>query len=288
MANDKMERIAQVPRLRHWWQLYVFGPPHIRNRIIDRARDSGCEALVITTDAQLYGNREWERRTQANSSTVSWRSILDGALHPGWLFKGIGGHGMPRFENVLEFVPEDRRSFFASAYWIRSQMDRGLSWKTVDDIRARWPHKLIIKGILSVDDIVRAADAGADAVAISNHGGRQLDWAIAPIDVLPAARAAVGDRIALLVDGGMRRGTDVLKALMLGADAVLIGRAVLYGVAAAGAPGAKRALDILREELDRDLGLLGARSIADLSDELLVRDEPSNPKRLRASGQVGA
>ncbi|TMJ82870.1 MAG: alpha-hydroxy-acid oxidizing protein, partial [Alphaproteobacteria bacterium] len=138
-------------------------------------------------------------------------------------------------------------------------------------IRDRWPRKLIIKGLLSVEDIARAAEIGADAVAVSNHGGRQLDWSIAPIDILPAAREAVGRRIAILVDGGMRRGTDIIKALALGADAVLIGRAALYGVAAAGALGAKRALDILREELDRDLGLLGVPSLADLSRKLLVR-----------------
>ena len=118
---------------------------------------------------------------------------------------------------------------------------------------------------------MRAAEIGADAVAISNHGGRQLDWAVAPLDILPGGAPAVGDRIALLVDGGIRRGTDVIKALALGADAVFAGRAALYGVAAAGKDGAKRALDILREEIERDLGLLGVPSIAELDPRLLVR-----------------
>jgi (S)-mandelate dehydrogenase len=178
---------------------------------------------------------------------------------------------MPRFENVIEFVPEDRRGLFDSAHWIRSQMDRALSWDTIARIRERWRRKLIIKGLLFVDDIERAAEIGADAVAISNHGGRQLDWSMAPLDLLPAARKAVGNRIAILVDGGMRRGTDIAKAMMLGADAVLIGRAALYGVAAAGRAGVKRSLDILHEELDRDLGLLGAASLAGLNRRLLVR-----------------
>jgi (S)-mandelate dehydrogenase len=178
---------------------------------------------------------------------------------------------MPRFENVIEFVPKDRRGLFQSAQWIRSQMDRALSWETLSRIRESWPRKLIIKGLLAVEDIVRAAEIGADAVAISNHGGRQLDWAVAPLDLLPAARQAVGDRIALIVDGGIRRGTDVIKAMALGADAVFAGRAVLYGVAAAGKDGAKRALDILRDEIGRDLGLLGVPSIAKLSPRLLVR-----------------
>ena len=129
----------------------------------------------------------------------------------------------------------------------------------------------MIKGLLRVEDVVRAAEIGADAVALSNHGGRQLDWSVAPLDILPAARRAVGDRIAILADGGVRRGTDVIKMLALGADAVLVGRAVLYGVAAAGRAGAAKALAILRAELERDLGLLGAASVAALDRSLLVR-----------------
>jgi isopentenyl diphosphate isomerase/L-lactate dehydrogenase-like FMN-dependent dehydrogenase len=126
-------------------------------------------------------------------------------------------------------------------------------------------------GLLTVEDCVRAAEIGADAVAISNHGGRQLDWAIAPLDLLPAVRRAVGDRVNILVDGAMRRGTDVIKALALGADSVFVGRALLYGVAAVGKAGAKRALDIFREEMVRDLGLLGVPSVSELSPRLLVR-----------------
>jgi (S)-mandelate dehydrogenase len=177
---------------------------------------------------------------------------------------------MPCFANVIEFVPKDRRRFFDSARWIRSQMDRALSWDTIQQIRTRWPGKLVIKGLLRVKDVVRAAEIGADAVALSNHGGRQLDWCIAPLDILPAARKAVGGRIAIFADGGVRRGSDIIKMLALGADAVLIGRAVLYGVAAAGLAGASRALAILREELERDMGLLGAASIAEIDRGLLI------------------
>jgi (S)-mandelate dehydrogenase len=271
MSNDAMERVARVPGLRYWWQLYVFGPTHIRETLIDRAHDAGCEALIVTIDAQIYGNREWHKRTQSGPKSLGWSARLDALAHPRWLAEGILSHGMPRFENVIEFVPEDRRGLFDSAHWIRSQMDRALSWDTIARIRERWRRKLIIKGLLFVDDIERAAEIGADAVAISNHGGRQLDWSMAPLDLLPAARKAVGNRIAILVDGGMRRGTDIAKAMMLGADAVLIGRAALYGVAAAGRAGVKRSLDILHEELDRDLGLLGAASLAGINRRLLVR-----------------
>jgi (S)-mandelate dehydrogenase len=271
MSNDAMSRVARVPGLRYWWQLYVFGPPEVRETLIERARNAGCEALIVTVDAQIYGNREWHKRRTAGPKSLGWSSKFDALMHPRWFARGILTHGMPRFENVIEFVPKNRRGFFDSAHWIRSQMDRKLSWDTIARIRERWPRKLVIKGLLSVEDVARAAEIGADAVAISNHGGRQLDWAVAPLDLLPAARQAVGDRIAIFVDGGFRRGTDVIKALALGADAVLAGRAVLYGVAAAGKDGAQRALDILREEILRDLGLLGVRSIAELNPRLLVR-----------------
>jgi (S)-mandelate dehydrogenase len=273
MSNDLMSRVARVPGLRYWWQLYVFGPLNVRETLIERARDNGCEALVVTVDAQIYGNREWHKRTMAGPTSLGWSARFDALAHPRWLTRGILTHGMPRFENVIEFVPKDKHSLFQSAHWIRSQMDRALTWDTVARIRELWPRKLIIKGLLSVEDCMRAAEIGADAVAISNHGGRQLDWAVAPLDLLPAARQAVGSRIAILVDGGFRRGTDVIKALALGADAVFVGRAALYGVAASGKNGARRALDILREEMMRDLGLLGVRSIADLSPCLLMHHD---------------
>jgi (S)-mandelate dehydrogenase len=191
-------------------------------------------------------------------------------MHPRWLVSRLM-HGLPRFRNVLDFVPRGQRGLFESAYWVRGQMDKGLDWDTIARIRDRWPRKLIVKGLMAVDDIVRAQQAGADAVAISNHGGRQLDWAAAPLDVLADARRAVGKEFVLIADGGIRRGTDIIKALALGADAVFVGRAVLYGVAAAGRSGARRALDILHEELDRDLALLGVPAIRDITPELLVR-----------------
>lgn len=275
MSNDDMRRVARVPGLRYWWQLYVFGPPEVRDTLIDRAREVGCEALIVTTDAQIYGNREWEKRTQAKGGGLSLGAALESLRHPRWLGSRMLLHGMPKFANIIEFVPPGHRSFFASAHWVRSQMDRALTWDTVARIRERWPRKLIIKGLLDVQDIVRAQQIGADAVAISNHGGRQLDWTVAPLDLLPAVRRAVGDRIVLIVDGGIRRGSDVIKAVALGADAVFVGRAPLYGVAAAGRDGAKRALAILREEIDRDLGLLGVPSIAGLDRDLLVHSGAS-------------
>lgn len=271
MSNEAMEKVASVPGLRHWFQLYVFGPPQVRAGLIERALDCGCEALVVTTDAQIYGNREWDRRNRVGQTALTWRAMLDTAMHPRWLAGTLLRTGMPSFDNILPFVPKDRQGFFESASWVRLHMDRSLSWRTIEDIRRVWPRVLIVKGLLRVDDIRRAKDAGADGVAISNHGGRQLDWAVSPLDVLPQARAAVGDGFTLLVDGGLRRGTDVVKAIALGADAVMLGRAVLYGVAAAGRAGAARAIEIVREETERTLGLLGAAGLNELGPHCLRR-----------------
>lgn len=272
MSNVSLEEIAKIPLLRHWYQLYVFGEQRVREAIVDRARDAGCEALVITIDAQMYGDREWDRRWFVRPGQLTWAAILDAATHARWLATTVARGGMPRFENIIQYVPADRHGLFESAFWVRGQMDLALDWDTIGRIRAQWPRKLLIKGLLDVRDVVHARSIGADGVILSNHGGRQLDWAISALEALPAARAAVGPEFTLIVDGGMRRGTDLVKALALGANAALVGRAVLYGVAAAGRDGAARAIAILSEEIDRDLALLGTPSIADLDEEILIRD----------------
>jgi (S)-mandelate dehydrogenase len=270
MSNNPMEEVARVPGLRHWWQLYVFGGTRVRDALIERAEKAGCEALVVTIDAQFYGNREWEKRQLTTSNRPTLAAIAEAALHPGWIFTTLQ-RGLPSFANAIDFLPKECRGFFESAFWIRGNMDHALDWEEMARIRALWPRRLLIKGLLNVDDIARAAEIGADGVILSNHGGRQLDWTISGLDVLPEARERVGNRLTLIVDGGMRRGTDILKTIALGADAVLLGRAVLYGLGAAGREGAERAIDLLRDEIDRDLGLLGAPSLKALNVESLCR-----------------
>ena len=207
--------------------------PEARETLIERARNAGCEALVVTVDAQIYGNREWHKRTTAGSEIIELEPAARHIDAPRWLARGIATHGMPRFENVVEFVPKNRRGSFDSAHWDPFANGSGaLLGHAVEDPRAL-AAQADHQGLLSGEDVVHAAEIGAD--------------------------------------GGVRRGTDVIKAVALGADAVLAGRAVLYGVAAAGREGAKRALTILREELERDLGLLGVPSIDGLSPRLLVR-----------------
>ena len=269
MSNDRLEEVAATHGLRHWFQLYVFGPDAIWQALVDRAAAAGCEALILTTNSQIFGDREWDARTRASKSRLSVPTIVDTMLHPRWMARTLS-HGMPSFANVVEFVPKDRRGFFESAFWIREQMPKSLSWDTVAKIRARWAGPLLLKGILNPEDVRMARAAGADGVILSGHGGRQLDWSIAPLDVLSRARDIVGDDYTLMLSGGIRRGTDVLKAIALGADAVLPGRAPLYGLCAGGAPGVARALAILHDEIGDAMGLLGVSRLDELGPHLLA------------------
>lgn len=270
MSNDRMEDVARVEGLRHWWQLYVFGGEEIWQELLCRADACGCEALVVTTNSQIFGDREWDSRTRATQSRPSLSTILDAACHPRWLASTLA-HGMPEFANVIDFVPRERRGFFASAFWIREQMPRTLSWRDIAKIRARWSKPFFIKGVLNLDDVRHAVDSGVDGIMLGSHGGRQMDWAVSALDILPEARAIAGDRIALYVSGGIRHGTDILKALALGADAVMTGRATLYGLCAGGAAGVHRALELLHDQAMNELGQLGVPSLQALDRSVMRR-----------------
>lgn len=268
MSNDAIEEVACVAGLRHWFQLYVFGGDDIWQALVDRAAAAGCEALVLTSNSQVFGNREWDARTRASETRPSIATMANAALHPRWLATTLR-HGMPSFVNVIDLVPKDHQGFFQSAFWIRQQMPKSLSWDTVSKIRARWQGKFVLKGLLNPEDVRLALEAGVDGVVLSSHGGRQMDWAVAPLDVLPRARDIVGDQMTLMLSGGIRRGTDVLKAVALGADAVMAGRAPLYGLCAGGAAGVERALAMLQKELCDAMGLLGVSRLDELGPHLL-------------------
>jgi (S)-mandelate dehydrogenase len=270
MSNDLMEDVARTPNLRHWWQLYVFGGDEVWQELLRRADAAGCEALVLTTNAQIFGNREWSARTQATKTSPSIPTLAETMLHPAWCVSALRHGGLPSFRNVIDFVPASHRGFFDSAFWIRAHQPTSLAWDTVARIRAAWRKPFILKGLLHPDDVRRALDAGVDAITLSSHGGRQLDWTVAALDVLPAAREIVRDRAELYVSGGVRRGTDILKALALGADAVMAGRAPLYGLCADGRAGVERALEILRTEAFDAMGLLGASDVSEISRDLVA------------------
>jgi len=275
MSNDCIEDVAAVDGLRHWFQLYVFGDDRVWQALVDRAARAGCEALVLTSNSQVYGNREWDARTRV-SGRPSLATVLNTATHPGWFLRALAPRGLPVFKNVIEHVPKEHRGFFASATWIRNHMPQSLSWDTVAAIRRRWRGPLLLKGMLNPADARLALDSGADGVVVSSHGGRQMDWAVAPLDVLARIREIAGDRMDVFLSGGIRRGTDIVKAMALGADAVMAGRAPLYGLCAGGAAGVKRALAILQKETFDAMGLLGVDRVDEIDPDLLVHTGASN------------
>ena len=270
LSTTRLEDVAQRAGGRLWMQLYVVKERAVGRDIMQRAAAAGYEALLFTTDANVFGNREWDQRGYRRPGHPTLRAAVDMLRHPRWLWD-VPGHGMPRFRNLEGFLPPSAATPMGASTVIPRLFDATISWDDVAWIRESWRGRLIIKGVLTVADAERAAALGCDGIVLSNHGGRQLDSCVASIDVLPEIVSAVGARLAVLIDGGFRRGTDVLKALALGAQAVLLARAPLYGLIAAGEPGVARALAILKSEIDRGLGQLGCNSVADLKPGFVRR-----------------
>lgn len=269
-SNIRLEEIAAGVDGRLWMQLYLLGDRAIARSIVDRADRAGCEALVLTTDANVFGFREWDKRNYRAPAQLTLRNMLDTARHPRWLAGVMLPKGFPRFENVVDFLPPEARSARAGVAHLPRLLVPDLGWADVEWLRRAWPRKLLLKGILSAADARHAVELGCDGIVLSNHGGRQLDGCISPLEVLPEVAAAVGDRCTVIVDSGFRRGADVVKAVALGADAIMIGAATLYGLAAGGQAGASHAIGILSREIDRVLGQLGCNSLAELGPHLLA------------------
>jgi len=271
VSTTLLEEVAAQAPGRLWMQLYVMKNRAVGEDIMRRAAQAGYEALVFTTDANVFGSREWDRRNYRAPGKPTVPVMLDALRHPRWLLEVLLLHGMPRFRNFESFLPPGRATAVGGSTIIPTLFEPTITWEDIGWIRQHWPRKLLIKGVLSVPDAQRAADLGCDGIVLTNHGGRQLDYCVAPIEVLPEIAAAVGKRLTIIIDSGFRRGTDVVKALALGAHAVMLGRATLYGLAAAGERGVERALEILTTEIDRVLGQLGVCSIADLTPRLVRR-----------------
>jgi isopentenyl diphosphate isomerase/L-lactate dehydrogenase-like FMN-dependent dehydrogenase len=242
------------------------------HRLIERAKAAGYQALIVTVDTPVTPGREYNLR---NGVTIPFRftrrNVTDVLKHPRWvmnvLLRYLATSGMPRYENY----PTETKQRITALPMGRSMMvTDSLTWEDLRALRKLWPHPLMVKGILRADDALRAADCGADGVIVSNHGGRAVDSTMAPIALLPRVVDAVGKRLTVIVDSGFRRGADVVKGLALGAKAVLIGRATIYGTALAGQAGAARAIEIYRDEIDRLMALIGCRSIAELDHDFLV------------------
>jgi len=272
-ATATIERIAREAPGNLWFQAYMLNRRDFTLSLIERARVAGYEALMITVDLPVGGKRERDYRNDFSVPfQYTLKNMLDFASRPVWaldmLFRGV-----PALENLEGFTPA-AVSTSATASSVGRNFDPTFDWDNLKEIRDLWKKKLIVKGIVRPDDAARVAALGADAIVVSNHGGRQLDGGIATLDALPGVVEAVGKRVSVFVDSGIRRGRDVVKALALGAEGVLIGRATLYGVCAAGEAGACRAIEILREELVRTMQLCGVPRVSDIGMDLVNRQPP--------------
>ena len=267
-ATASIETIAREAPGRLWFQCYMFTKREFSMQLIERARVAGYEGIMITVDLPVGGKRERDFRNDfAMPFRYTARNIVDFATHPGWVL-GIARHGMPVLENLVGYSQE-RASASNLASVAGRNHDPSFDWDGLKAIRDAWPGKLIVKGVAHPEDAESLATLGCDALVVSNHGGRQLDGGIASLDALPGVVRAVGSRVPVLVDGGIRRGAHIVKALALGAHAVMVGRATLYGAAAAGEAGAHRAIEILREEFIRTMQLCGVRKVAEIGPQLV-------------------
>jgi L-lactate dehydrogenase (cytochrome) len=269
LGTRSIEEVAAVSSGRLWFQVYVWRDRGLVSEMVERAAASGYEALCLTVDTAVLGKRERDvRRGFTLPPKLGLSTILDGVAHPGWTWQFIRSEPIV-FANVGGRSVGDGAEAVSLAEYVSRQFDPGLSWKDVEWLRDRWNGPIVIKGIQTVADAIIAADEGVDAIALSNHGGRQLDSAPAPLDLLPSVADAVGGRTEIICDGGVRRGSDIVKALALGATACMAGRAYLYGLGAAGEAGVDHVLSLLSSDMKRTMALIGCPSIADLNRDYL-------------------
>jgi isopentenyl diphosphate isomerase/L-lactate dehydrogenase-like FMN-dependent dehydrogenase len=253
---------------RLWFQLYLWEDRSLSHAVVERAWELGCEALFVTLDLPVPPNREYIQRNGFGTPfKLNARNTLDVLTHPRWLAGVMGRYmltgGIPSQANLPDRLrAKVTKGAPPGALFKQDDLD----WDGLADLRRRWPGKLVLKGVLHPDDARRALDMGADGVVVSNHGGRALDSSLATIDALPAIVDAVGGKLTVFLDSGVRRGSDVVKAVALGADVVLAGRAALYGLAAAGQPGVARALELMQSETRRTMAMLGARNWSEVRD----------------------
>jgi L-lactate dehydrogenase (cytochrome) len=267
LATRSIGEVAGCSAGPKWFQVYVWRDRGLVRHMLERAQAHGYEAIVLTVDTAVLGRRERDLRHGLSlPPKLGLATLLDGLLHPGWTFDFVRSPPI-RFANVSSPHVGDGTDPVRLADYINSQFDPSLSWADLEWFRQHWGGPIVVKGIQSVADAVRAADAGVAAVALSNHGGRQLDGAPAPLRLVRPVADALDGRVEVICDGGVRRGSDVVKAVALGATAVMVGRPVLYGLGAAGERGVDHVLDVLATGVRRTMALIGCRSIEELTAE---------------------
>ena len=277
MSTRSIEEVAAASVGDKWFQVYVWRDRGLVAEMLERAAAAGYSTIIITVDTAVLGRRERDvRRGFSLPPRIGLGTLIDGARHPGWTWRFARSEPIA-FANVVGKSVGDGRDPVSLSDYINSQFDPALSWSDIDWFRERWPGRVVLKGIQRVDDAVVAADLGVDAVALSNHGGRQLDGAPPPVELVGPVAQAVGDRVAVLCDGGIRRGSDIVKAVALGASACMIGRPYLYGLGAAGERGVDWVLDFFADGVRRTMALTGARSMDEIDRDLVRWRGPARP-----------
>ena len=264
LSTRSIEEVAAVSSGRNWFQVYAWRDKGLLKEMLERAAASGFEAIVITVDTAMLGRRERDiRRGFTLPPKIGLDTLFSGLMHPRWTWDFVRSEPIA-FANVVGRSVGDGSDAVSLADYINGQFDPGLSWRDIEWFQNQWSGPIVLKGIQTVEDAELAAKAGVDAIALSNHGGRQLDGAPPALDLVAPVADAVGDRVEILCDGGIRRGSDIVKAVALGARACMAGRAYLYGLAAGGERGVDHVLDHLRDGVNRTLVLTGCASLADL------------------------
>ena len=271
LSTRSIEEVRSVSDGRLWFQVYAWRDRGLVTEMVQRAAAARYEALVLTVDTAVLGRRERDvRRGFSLPPVIGLRTLIDGALHPGWTLPFVRSEPI-RFANVVGSNVGDGASPVTLSDYINTQFDPALSWDDIQWLRSIWDGAIVVKGIQTVEDAVLAADAGVEAIALSNHGGRQLDGAPATFSLVAPVADAVGGRTEILCDGGVRRGSDIVKAVAAGATACMAGRAYLYGLAAGGERGVDRVLEWFADDIHRTMSLIGAATVPDLDQALLQR-----------------
>ena len=269
LSTRSIEEVRAVSDGRLWFQVYAWRDRGLVREMIDRAAAAGYEALVLTVDTAVLGRRERDvRRGFSLPPTLGPGTVVDGVLHPGWTWSFVRNEPI-RFANVVGRDVGYGASPVTLSDYINTQFDPALAWEDVDWLRSVWEGPIVLKGVQTVEDAILAAERGVTAVALSNHGGRQLDGAPAAFSLVAPVADAVGGRVEIVCDGGVRRGSDIAKAVAAGATAAMAGRAYLYGLGAAGERGVDRVLEWFRADLVRTMSLVGAATVADLDRSLI-------------------
>jgi (S)-mandelate dehydrogenase len=278
-STASIEDLGKLAPDHGWYQLYSAKDQSVSEDMIKRAGDAGLRTLVFTVDVPEGSNRERNvRNGWGRPLKLTWKTKFEALRHPAWMMEWMK-HGTPFFDNWAKYAGTDDANKVAD--FVAHQNRAPMSWKHVERYRELWKGNFVLKGIMHPDDAMRAHALGVDGIMVSNHGARQLDIAPSPIEVLPAIRDAVGDKMTVMLDGGIRRGMDAVVALCLGAKFVFVGRPTLYGVAAGGTPGAAKALAIFRREIDITMAQMGAAKIADLGPQFMMWKDEEDLRRNR-------